>query len=169
MKNGFLILLFVFTSFGLFSQTKESALKDANVTAQATLKEDFKTVLEYTHPNVLEVSGGMDALLPQIEKMFAEMKTQGIKFIKSEVLSVSDIVQEQGEFRCLVKNLNIMEVGGRTLKSSSYLMGFFPEDAEHWVFVEAEKMKNPQVVQALFPDFKTSMDIPEDSVEIVKQ
>lgn len=151
------------------AQTKESALADAKITAQATLKGDFKTVLDYTHPNVLKASGGIDVLLPQVEKMMEEMKTnQGFVFKKAEVSEVSKIVEEQGEYRCFVKNLNVMEISGQTYKSTSYLMGFYLDDGDHWVFVEAEKMKNPLQVQAFFPNFKTDLDIPKDTVEILE-
>lgn len=162
------LLLFLGVVLGN-AQTKESALADAKITARATLQGDFKTVLDYTHPNVLEASGGIDALLPQIEKLMEDMKTnQGFVFKKADVLEVSEIVQEQGEYRCFVKNLNVMEISGQTYKSTSYLMGFYVPNAEHWVFIEAEKMKNAQARELFFPDFESDLDIPEDSLEIIE-
>lgn len=167
MTSKILIFLLLLTTSSVYAQSRESALKDAKITAQATLEKDFKTVLDYTHPNILEVSGGVDVMLPQIEAMFVKMEEDGFKFIKAEVLSVSDVVREQGEYRCYVANLNVMEMNGQTFKSNSYLFGFFPEGSDHWVFVEAEKMKNPITVQTFFPDFKTSIDIPKDSIEVI--
>lgn len=161
------LLLFLGIMLGN-AQTKESALADAKITAQATLKGDFKTVLDYTHPNVIEASGGIDALLPQVQNMMEEMKTnQGFVFKKADVLEVSEIVQEQGEHRCFIKNLNVMEISGQTYQSTSYLMGFYIDNLDHWVFVEAEKMKNPQMVQTFFPDFKTSLNIPQDDLKVL--
>lgn len=162
-----LFLLFLSSTLGI-AQTKESALVDANITAKATLKEDFKTVLTYSHPNILKASGGMEVMIPQIEGMFTEMKKEGFKFVSAEVESVSDVIQEQGELRCFVKNINVMEISGKTMKSTSYLLGFFLDGADHWVFVEAEKMKNPQTIQTFFPNFKTNLDIPPDDIEILE-
>lgn len=167
MRSKIIVLLLFITVSSVFGQTKESAIKDAKTIAEATLKKDFNTVLNYTHPNILEATGGIDVMLPQIEEMFSKMEAEGFKFVKAEVLSVSDIIEEQGESRCYVQNLNIMEISGQTYKSNSYLLGFYLKGAKHWVFVEAEKMKSPQTVEAFFPDFKTNLDIPDDSIEVV--
>lgn len=162
-----LFLTVMFLSLHCFSQNKEDALRDAKITANATLKGDFKTVLAYTHPAIIEFSGGMDVLLPQVEKMMADMKSQGLEFKKAEVDFVSDIVEEQNEHRCYIKNINIMAFNGQTIKSTSYLMGFFLKDSKHWVFTEAEKIKTAALQQQIFPDFKTALEVPDDQVEIM--
>lgn len=92
VKYSTFFLLLIVNFSALFAQSKESAFKDAIITAQTTLKKDFKTVLEYTHPNILKVTGGADVMLPQIEAMFTRMEEDGFKFAKAEVLSVSEIV-----------------------------------------------------------------------------
>ncbi len=146
---------------------KKQALIDAKLTAKATLENDLKTVLKYTHPNVIEASGGIDVLLPLLEDTFKKMKEEGFIFKKADIDFVSDIVREQDEYRCYVRNHNEMVVNGTTIKATSYLLGFYLEDKKHWVFVEADKMTSKQHKDLFFPDFKTSMNIPEDIIEVV--
>ena len=170
MKKLFVFLLIPLLSFGQehdLESLRKQALKDASTTAKATLNSDFKTVLKYTHPNIIESSGGVDVLLPQIESMFKKMKKDGFLFKKAEVDYVSDIVKEQGEYRCYIRNLNEMTIEASTIKSTSYLLGFYLEDKKHWVFIEADKMASKQHKDLFFPDFKTSMDIPKDTVEYI--
>jgi hypothetical protein len=143
---------------------KQVALKDAKTTAQATLNQDFETVLKYTHPKILELSGGIEKLLPKIKSMFLKMKNDGFAFTKADADFVSDVVKEQGEFRCYVRNNNVMKYNEMTIKSTSYLLGFYLEKEKHWVFVEASKMKSKQHKELFFPDFETSLNIPDDVV-----
>lgn len=170
MKRLLLFILLPLLSYGQEQNVealKKLAERDAKVAAKATLSSDFKTVLEYTHPNIIEASGGIDVLLPQIESMFEKMKENGFLFKKIEVDFVSDIIKEQGEYRCYIRNINVMVVEDRTIKSTSYLLGFYLEDKKNWVFLEADKMEVKQQRDLFFPGFKTSLDIPKDTVEVI--
>ncbi|WP_299047840.1 hypothetical protein [uncultured Polaribacter sp.] len=62
MNKLLLFLLSFFFSFISLSQTKEEALRDAKITADATLRSDYKTVLAYTYTPVLKVMGGKKKL-----------------------------------------------------------------------------------------------------------
>lgn len=169
-KLVFLFLLIPLLSYGQQQDNeslKKQALLDAKLTAKATLENDLKTVLKYTHPKIIEVSGGIDVLLPLLEETFKKMKEEGVIFKKADIDFVSDIVREQDEYRCYVRNHNEMVINDTTIKSTSYLLGFYLEEKKHWVFIEADKMSSKQHKDLFFPDFKTSMDIPKDTVEVV--
>ena len=167
MKKNFFLLL-IFASSIIYSQSIDvlevSALRDAKIAAKATLELDFKTVLKYTHPEIISKTGGEDFLINSMVELFDQMKEQGFKFEKAEVLNVSNITKEDGEYRCLVLNDNHMVISGTRIKSKSYLFGFYDTKIDRWYFLEAEKLKNPEVMKQLLPDFKTSIIIPPDEV-----
>jgi hypothetical protein len=162
-------LLFIFCATNVFSQDmkalKKSAMRDAKAATTATLKEDFKTLLTYTHPTILEAAGGIEIMESYLRDTFNQMKANGFAYEKVETKSVSDIVKEQGEYRCYVENYNQMRMKNKRIIATSYMLGFYNETTKKWVFVEAKEMKDTGSIIAYFPDFKTSLKIPENTMK----
>ena len=163
-----LITLFVFClSASVFSQTNEelkaSALRDAKATSKATLEMDFETVFKHTYPSIIEVMGGKESGLKLLKDTFDGMKTQGFVFEKADIISVSDIVFEQDEYRCYVEGYNQMTMSGMRIKATSYLLGIYNKEKEVWYFIEAKQMSNKAMMDKVLPGFETSLEIPEGS------
>ncbi|AXG68912.1 hypothetical protein KORDIASMS9_01131 [Kordia sp. SMS9] len=163
-------LLFVFCATQVFSQDmkalKATAMRDAQAACNATLKQDFKTLLTYTHPNILNAAGGAEVMEKYLESTFKQMNDEGFVYEIAETKSVSDVVKEQGEHRCYVENYNVMKMKDKRIVSTSYMLGFYNETAKRWTFVEAKEMKDSGAIIAYFPDFKTAMKIPENTMEM---
>ncbi len=162
-KIGLLVMLA--SSVSVFSQTKEDALKDAKTTSKATLEMDFETVLDHTLPTVLDLMGGKEAALTLLKSTFESMQTQGFVFEKADILSVSEIVKEQGQYRCVIEGYNQMKMSSQRIKSKSYLLGIYNEADGFWWFIEAKQLKNKEILDQVIPNFETSLEIPEDDVE----
>ncbi|PTX60490.1 hypothetical protein C8N46_106134 [Kordia periserrulae] len=166
------LLLFIFCATQVFSQSlttlKGSAMRDAMAACKATLEQDFETLLTYTHPNILKAAGGADVMVEFLKSTFDQMKAEGFKFEIAQTKSVSDVVKEQGEYRCYVENYNVMKMKDMRIFSTSYMIGFYNETTKKWTFVEAKEMKNTGSVATYFPNFKTEMNIPENTMEMKK-
>ncbi|WP_296315369.1 hypothetical protein [Winogradskyella sp. UBA3174] len=165
LKN-LLLLVVVTINLSVFSQTKEDALKDAKLTSKATLEMDFETVLNHTLPKVVDLMGGQDAALTLLISTFDTMKMQGFVFEKADIISVSDIVKEQGQYRCIVEGFNQMKMAQQRIKSKSYLLGVYNEAEGFWWFIEAKQLKNQPLIDQVIPNFETSLTIPDDDVEV---
>lgn len=161
-----LLLAIILVSTVSFSQTKEDALKDAKTTSKATLEMDFKTVLKHTLPKVVEMMGGEDAALTLLKSTFDGMKSQGFVFEKADIIEVSDVVKEQGQYRCVVEGYNQMKMNGQRIKSKSYLLGIYNKKDKFWWFIEAKQLKNSDLTKEILPKFKTELKIPDDEVEV---
>ncbi|MBC2843888.1 hypothetical protein [Winogradskyella flava] len=160
-----LLLLTILIGVSAYSQTKEDAFSDAEITAKATLEMEFETVIKHTLPAVVDLMGGKDAAINMIKGMFDSMKTQGFVFEKADVVSVSDVVEEQGQYRCVVENFNQMKMADQRIKSKSYLLGIYNDTDNYWWFIEAKQLKNQMMIDQVLPDFETSLDIPEDDMQ----
>lgn len=169
MMNKFKKTMFVLImalSISAFAQTKEDALKDAETTSKATLEMDFKTVLKHTLPKVVELMGGEDAALTLLKNTFDGMKTQGFVFEKADINGVSEIVEEQGQYRCVIEGFNQMKMSGQRIKSKSYLLGIYNDVDKYWWFIEAKQLKNEAMLDMVLPNFETSLNIPEDDMQM---
>ena len=160
----FLVLIATFTVG--FSQTKTDALKDAKTTSKATLEMDFETVIKHSLPSVIDMMGGKDAALKVLKTTFDNLKTQGFIYEKADINGVSEVIKEQGQFRCVVEGFNQMIMSGQRISSKSYLLGIYNETDKHWWFVETKQLKNEALVNQILPDFETKLDIPEDDMKV---
>jgi len=161
-----MLLALIAISISGFSQTKEDALSDAKITSKATLEMDFETVLKHTLPAVVDIMGGKEAALLLLNNTFDTMKSQGFVFEKADVLSVSEIVEEQGQKRCVIEGFNQMKMAGQRIKSKSYLLGIYNTTDNFWWFIEAKQLKNKAMLDQVIPNFETSLEIPDDDMQV---
>ncbi|TGV03872.1 hypothetical protein EM932_04685 [Flavivirga rizhaonensis] len=145
-------------------ELKASALRDAKIASQATLKMDFDKLLDYTYPSILELMGGKEKAIDLLKSTFDSMKEDGFVFEKAEILGVSDVVFEDDQYRCYVEGFNQMIVSDKRIKSKSYLFGIYNSEAKFWYFMEAKQLKNEAMMDLVFPNFKTSLKVPEDEM-----
>lgn len=170
MLKKSIYILFICLTAQVFPQNTETlkaqALRDAKEATQATLKEDFKKLLTYTHQNILDAAGGAEVMESYLKTTFAQMKADGFTYEVAETKAVSDVVKEQGEYRCYVENYIVMVMKDKRIFSTSYMLGFYNETTKRWSFVEAKEMKNTGSIIAYFPDFKTNINIPENTMKM---
>lgn len=164
MKNYFILASLLVCSIS-FSQSlrklEKSALKDAEVVSQASLQRDYNLILKHTHPKIIKAYG-KDDLISAMEDIYRTMQAQQIKILSSEVDKVTEVKEEKNQYRCLVKNLIKMDFNGRKVTLKSSLFGFYDKKKGYWYFIESNKLLNDEDTQRLFPDFKTSIEIPAD-------
>ena len=140
---------------------KTSALRDAKATSHATLKGDWKTVIHHTHPNVVAVMGGPEAAAELVGSMMTEM-SDIMSIEQSKIGEVSEIVYEQGQYRCFVENYLTVKAGGLITKKLSYLFGVYDTEKGIWHFLEAEQLKDGLTRELVLSDFKTALKVPAD-------
>ncbi|MEW4922342.1 hypothetical protein [Algibacter sp. 2305UL17-15] len=166
--TSILLMLLISVSSISFAQTKEElkkfALRDAKITAEATLKKDFETVFKHTYPTIIKVMGGKEKALELLKTTFKKIEEQGLIFEKSDIISVSEVVFEDDQYRCYVESLNQIKMNNMRIKSKSYLLGIYSEDKKIWYFLEAEKLKDKAMEEMILPNFKTGLNIPKDEV-----
>ncbi|WP_179353326.1 hypothetical protein [Winogradskyella vidalii] len=163
------LLVLLTTSINLFSQNKADALRDAKIASEAAFNMNFETVLKHALPAVIEEMGGKDAALKVMKSSFEGMKSQGFEFEKTEIKQVSEVVKEQGQYRCIVENFNQMKMSGKRVLSTTYLLGIYNDTDDYWWFMEANKLKNKTQSDIILPNFETQLKIPENDgkVEVV--
>lgn len=151
-----------------FSQTKESALKDASATLKANMDMDYETMIKHSLPAVLDMMGGKDAALKVLKSTMEGAKAQGLVIEKSEIVNVSELKKEQGQSRCIVKGDTQMTMSGQRVKTKIHYIGIYNDVDKYWWFVEAKQLKNKVLANKILPNFETSLEIPEDEVEVEK-
>ncbi len=163
MKNYLIIFLFI--SGSVFSQSinelKKTATRDAQATVQASVDRNLSTILKYTHPTVFKAYGEQK-LMETMDEIFRTMDAQKIKIKDFKIDEVTEVKKEGNQYRSLVKNTINMDFNGRSVTLKSSLFGFYNKKKAQWYFVESNKLLDDPDTKKLFPKFKTDIEIPLD-------
>ncbi len=166
------ILLFVTTSIIIcnlgFTQVeiKGNILAQARLATKAAIDGDLNTMLEYTPANVVSYLGGKKLFFEHASKLYQEFEKKDIKIISVQVIDSIIFEKQDFGYHAMVPKILTLEREGKTYVSHSYYFGF-SDDGTMWSFVEADKL-NSKDTAPMFPDFKTTLHIPENSVQIIK-
>lgn len=172
IKNILLFLLFAGITLPALSQTEDElkalAIAQARITSDATVAKDYKTVLNYTLPAVLELMGGKDAALQSINSAMAGMEENGFKVVKSEVVKMVGFAFEQDQYRCVIENNILVRMNQESsVESTSYIIGMYDQGAGQWHFIEAGEFKNKALMEQVLPGFETQLNIPDDIRKVI--
>ena len=107
--------------------------------------------------------GGKEKALTIITSSMENMEKSGFKFEKADVIAASEVVKEQNQYRCYIKNKYVMTYNNQRITSEAYLLGIYNKTDKVWNFIEAKQLANP-AISSVLPDFKTELIIPQGKV-----
>ena len=165
-----LALLLLFGCSGA-SPEREEVLQTMKAKAEevgrAIVAGDQKTVVDLTHPKVVQMMGSRDGMIILLERTAREMKSRRT-FIRS--VEFEEPVDMQGwgdELFGVVPFTLEMALGDRRAMQKSYLIGVSSDGGKTWTFVDGAQADRA-MVQRLFPNFPNKLRLPErqEPVEI---
>lgn len=164
-KISILILLFVVsTSAKVKAQFYLDSLnKQANTMLFAFQKGDYKTLLSYTHPKIIEDIGGMEKALKAMEVVSATMENQKVKFKKIALGKLTQILRDDKTIQCVLPQNMEMQIGEITAKSTVYIFGISYNGGKTWYFVNADSEKEESLRKNI-PEMSKNIVIPKSEV-----
>ena len=175
MKNTIRIVAFVSVicflwTLDLAAQEVQATIKDqALKITKSVFEGDYESLINYTHPAIVEKSGGKDQLIEMVKMTMGQMEAQGVKISKIEILEPIIVSKfKENEYHCLVPKYMEMEIGnGQVFKQKNYLFGWSDKDQKEWVFVEADRLRNG-MAEMFIPDFETNLEIPKKEAPVIE-
>ncbi|HTD42046.1 MAG TPA: hypothetical protein VK671_15565 [Mucilaginibacter sp.] len=153
MKKLFAFVCFVllFSFHALAQGHKEKIRLTAQLMVDATIKEDYSTVLDYTYSKLLEVHGGKDSVLYVIKEGLKKMKDQGMEFV-----IVNAIIGDPGNeiklgtmLYSIVPESLVIKVNGKKYSTTGSLIGISSNNGDNWTFVDTAGLED---LKKLLPD-----------------
>ena len=109
MKLHYQILFILFWNLFGFSQTLETLKSDTQKMYDASYNMDYETILDYTHPKILELVN-RDQMILAMEQTF-ENEQLKIRFVHSNpTFNYSDVKTIDGKSFCRVSYVNTMRM-----------------------------------------------------------
>jgi hypothetical protein len=166
MKNYYLSLLFLFVNLYSFGQDKAVIKQQANIVAQATIKNDYATIIKYSHPSLIKMMGGRDKMLNVIKDAMEGMSSKGISIDSVWIGTPQKLFIAGKELHCLVPQQLSMKVPDGKLVSNSFLLAISIDKGANWTFLSLSNGINNKTITQLLPNFNQQLKIPEDSKPI---
>lgn len=143
------------------SEAKQVQEDVVNIT-QATFEGNVDTVINYTHPQIISMLGGMAQARSVLEDSFSEFQSLGMKMESLVFPEAPTFIESSTNDFVIVPTTTIILSEGYRIESSSYQFGIKQKGTKDWKYIEGSRI-NQQNVQLLFPDFPSDYEFPEYS------
>jgi hypothetical protein len=159
MKLLRVLVLFLLPSLALHAQDTTVIKRQATLMAQATFKGDHKTIIAYTYPKLVELSGGPEQMQKLITERVDALKKQGILSFEGTIGSPGKFYEAGTETHCLLPEEIIIKTSYGRFLSRSYMLGVSNDKGKNWTFLDVGNMP-PDVLHRLLPNLSAEIIIP---------
>ena len=145
------ILLLLFISNSEAQQHKDKIKRTAQILLDATIEEDYSTVLDYSYPKLIALQGGKDSVLNMIKDGFKKMKAEGreLVIVKGSLGDPGDEVKIGNSLYCVIPEMLTLMINKNYYKTTGSLIGISSDSGKNWVFVDAAGLDG---LKTLVPD-----------------
>ena len=161
------ILIIIFFSGSLVLSVRSQDIDTNKLKRQATemaesfMKNDFATLVKYTHPKVVTMMGGRESMIAIVTEAMDKMKKEGFVFQSCTVRLTPLKAQADTEVHAIVAQTIVMTVPGGTATSKSYLLAISTDNGNNWYFVDTAKLTDIDKIKAMFPNYNPDLKIPK--------
>ncbi|MDB5349010.1 MAG: hypothetical protein JWN86_257 [Planctomycetota bacterium] len=136
----------------------QAALDLAKKCGDATVKGDFATVLDLTHPDLIKAAGGREVVLKGVNESMTKMKEQGVvmEAMKAE-LPKSLTRSDSGCFAIIPVTVQMTSPGAK-ITAKSFLVGFSSDDGKTWTFLDGTV--GEKTLRKLVPSIPKELEFP---------
>lgn len=155
---------FLFTA----ASAQEDSIAWRNLNEQAMLmsymlgKNDIKGYVEFVHPAVLEMMGGKEQYINQLENSRKDMKKLGISYLMVKSGTPSAIIRYGNELQCVVPQVVEIKTTAGVMRNESSLIAVSTDEGQTWLFIDTGG-KDLQGVKEYFPKLSDELIIPPSS------
>ena len=166
-----LLLALSFTMSGTAESGELSAADIARLKAEvgsimaALEKGDPEDIISRTHPSLHALAGGKEAFAKLTRDAVEQLLESGIKFISADIGTPTRTYSAGAEEVCFVPRVSVMEVQGKRLKSTSFMIAIRRVGDSEWKYLDGAGLRNnPDILSRLLPDLEPGVKYPENVI-----
>ncbi len=148
------------------AETKKAVKALAEKVGTATLKEDYDTLFDLTHPKVVEPLGGKEKFVEATKGVMKKMKDAGIAFTSFKIGEPTDPVRGGKEVFVVVPTTAELDTPKGKATATSYLLGVSADNGKTWRFVDGAA--GAAETRKMFPDLPKSVTLPKIEYKFTK-
>jgi hypothetical protein len=132
----------------------------------ATMNRDYKTVLDFTHPKIIEMMGGKAKALELTSREMEKVNESG-GIEECKIKDVSEIVKVGNQLQCIISQEMIMKIEGSRYRIAGGTVGISDDKGKNWTFLNIQE-NNINSIRRFIPKFSDKLKLPEKAFEIIE-
>lgn len=164
-KIAFGILLgMVFLAINVKAQPYLDSLNhQANRMLAAFTHGDYKTLLNFTHPKVVQFMGGKTAAESSLKASMQSLSATGFSFTDVKLGQPSPVIKKGQNYQCILPQFSKINHDGKALINKSNLLCISNNGGKNWYFINVDKSKASQL-KMLIPELSPELIIPDSGI-----
>ncbi len=123
-------------------------------------------MIKLTHPSLQNLVGGPEAFAKITRQSVEQIRQSGVRFVSSEVGNPTQTYSAGDEEVCFVPRIPIMEVQGKTAKSTTFMIAIRSIDHGAWKYIDGAGLrKHPELLYQLLPNLERGISLPLNMIE----
>jgi hypothetical protein len=137
----------------------EAMHKGAKKCIDATIKADYATLADLTHPGVLERVGGKQRMIELIQKGMDSMKKEGMTFTSGDTETPRSLTKGSDGLYGVVPTTIVIDSQEARITLKSFLVGYSTDMGKTWVYIDGAP--GAEAIRLAFPDIPAELKLPE--------
>ncbi|MBE5319566.1 hypothetical protein IM793_10370 [Pedobacter sp. MR2016-19] len=158
------ILIFFLLLLGGFKVKAQFYLDSLNKQSNAMLvafnNNDYQTLLQYTHPKIIVLMGGIDSAKTVLRKGMNFVADKGVSYININTGTPQQMLKSANVFQCILPQISEVKIKDKKAKATNYLLCISYNSGKNWYFINANKEKEAYL-KKLIPEISKDLIIPE--------
>ena len=138
---------------------RETVQRDVEACVRALYAGDLDTVLDLTHPRILDQLGGRERVAATMGEALQPMRDSGMRVESFMFPRPPDFLQAGPRRYVVVPTLAVLVLGGQRVESLNFQVGVLEPGARGWLYVEGARLDAGNV-HAVFADFPAGYTFP---------
>jgi hypothetical protein len=135
--------------------------QQAQAMSKAALEQDHETLVDYTHPKIVQGMGGRAKMIERLRGMAKEMEASGFTMVANEVGEPGEpVVEGSTAYVVLPTKLQLKGPKVRGV-SEGFLIGVSEDAGKTWKFIDGAGLKTPEDRKRAFPELPVRLRLPE--------
>ena len=155
-----LVFLFLLPFLAVAGPETDAAKKQAQQCADASVAKDYDKVIEFTHPALVKLAGGKEALRKALEAAMKQAAELGVSIENTSIRGATEPKTVGKALVCLVTQDATVRTGNGKLTQESTLIAYSYDKGKNWVFADTAEMNQNNrdaVTQKLLSDLAKSI------------
>lgn len=154
-----LVLFFVVATDGRAQNISSVARGQAMEMVRALQKKDFTTFSKYMHPKMLEMAGGTDKLIRQMDTMNVMAKQFGAEIKAVHIGVPGKIVNYKKDMQMVIPETTELTSAFGNVELETSLVAISSDGGKNWKFIDTS-MTNVKELKKTMPDLSPELVIP---------
>ena len=137
---------------------------------QASLKGDDARAADLTYPKLIEVMGGREQYIRNLQAVREEMQSEKFSVLSATIEEPTDVVEVEKQLYAIVPLTMRMKVPEGVLVGRSSMIGVSNDGGKNWTFVTGNRDQlKGEALKILFPSAADKLKIPEATEPVLER